>query len=350
MCHAYDDVSCPMCPLIAYLCRLSNFTPRSASTTFVEEGCSDAANGRSDEKVMQHAGGCQPDLKIEHSYLTIFNLQTHQSIIKQNNRMKRSAFNTVLLLLTASHALGYSQPKFGTTKNRRNFLASAIATASACAIPTTVNADIEGVATPSFSQGAVATSTEEGVKLYTTKSGLKYIVLKEGSPEAKSPRYGQLVNIAYKSFIKLPNANLEQYDSDKGYLIKHGNGRQLPGLDEGLHTMKIGEKRRLIIPPKLGYVGPGVLGPLPESAWGRYQLNKLLDKMVEVKAGNVVVDVELRSIMDDEADQGYYEDDSLSPEDFNTLRDNLSVKAREARDLRQSAGKPSVDLLSGAVQ
>jgi len=261
--------------------------------------------------------------------------------------MKSSAFNTLLLLLTASHALGYSQPKFGSTNSRRNFFASAIATASACAIPTISNADIEGVATPSFSQGAVTATTEEGVKLYSTKSGLKYIILKEGSPAGPSPRYGQLVTIAYKSFIKLPNVDLEQYDSDKGYLLKHGNGRYIPGLDEGLHTMKVGEKRRLIIPPKLGYVGPGVLGPLPQSPWGRYQLNKLLDQMIEVKAGSVVLDVELRNIMDDEADQGYYEDDSLSPEDFNILRDNLSAKARDARDKRKAG---VVDLLSGAVQ
>jgi hypothetical protein len=184
---------------------------------------------------------------------------------------------------------------------------------------------------------------EQGVKLYTTKSGLKYIILQEApsSPLAPSPRYGQLVTISYKSYVKLPKSDLQQYDSDKAYLIKHGNGRIIPGLDEGLHTMKVGEVRRIIIPPKLGYIGPGVLGPLPASPLGRFKLNRLLEEMVEARGGNVVIDVELKSILDDEADQGYYEDDSISPEDFNILRSNLSEKARQARDAKTGGSRAS---------
>lgn len=254
--------------------------------------------------------------------------------------MKRSGIHALLLLLSASKGLGLSQPKPSSKDSRRNFLASTIATAFT--IPTIANADIEGVATPSFSQGPATPVTEEGVKLFTTKSGLKYIILKEGAPAAPSPRYGQLVTVSYKSYIKIPNSDLDNYDSDKAYLMKHGNGRTIPGLDEGLHTMKLGEKRRIIIPPKLGYVGPGVLGPLPASPLGRYKLNKLLEQMIEAKAGNVVVDVELKNIMDDEADQGYYEDDSMTPAEFNQLRDNLTAKAKENRDGR----KRVIDLIS----
>lgn len=272
-----------------------------------------------------------------------------QAITRNTNpltifRMKISGLNPLITLLCATQALGFSQPKPSSIDNRRNFLATTIATAFT--IPLVANADIEGVATPSFSQGPATPVTEEGVKLYSTKSGLKYIILKEGASAAPSPKYGQLVTVSYKNYIKLPNSDLQKYDSDKAYLMKHGNGRTIPGLDEGLHTMKLGEKRRIIIPPKLGYVGPGVLGPLPASAWGRYQLNKLLEQMIEAKAGSVVVDIELKSIMDDEADQGYYGDDSMSPDEFNRLRDNLTAKARENRD----RNRPAVDLIGSAGQ
>lgn len=244
-----------------------------------------------------------------------------------------------LLLLNFVSISCFSQPK-----TRRNFFSSTIATA--IGIPTIANADIEGVATPSFSKGPVSSSDQDGVKLFTTRSGLKYIILKESPIEAPpTPRYGQFVTVSYKSYVKLPQSDLQAYDSDKNYLMKHGNGRYLPGLDEGLHTMKLGEKRRIIIPPKLGYVGPGVLGPLPESPIGRFKLNRLLDQMIEVKAGNVVIDVELKNIMDDEADQGYYEDDSLTPDEFNQLRANLSEKAKNARDKRKGG---AVDLTLGA--
>lgn len=205
--------------------------------------------------------------------------------------------------------------------------------------PNMARADIEGVATPSTADPNPTKSTtpEDGVVLYTTKSGLRYIDLREGT--GRTPQYGNLCQISYKAYIKLPgkDSELQQYDSDKAYLIKHGNGRIIPGLDEGLHTLAVGGKRRIIIPPKLGYIGPGVLGPLPDTPWGRGKLNRLLESMIEKKAGNVVVDVELRSVMPDEADQGYYDDTTINPEDFETLRLNLSATARDARDKGEAA-------------
>lgn len=235
------------------------------------------------------------------------------------------------------------------SSNRREFIRSSIGASVFASIlfnrPESSLADIEGVVTPSFlsdpevnasvsiNKDSSDNGAEEGIKLFTTKSGLKYIELKEGT--GPSPKYGNFVSISYKAYVKLPegkvsNSKLQEFDSDSSYLVKHGNGRMIPGLDEGLHTMKVGGKRRIIIPPKLGYVGPGVLGPIPDSPIGRYKLNKLLDEMVEVKGGNVVFDVELRSVVEDEADQGYYGDGSLTPEQFNTLRINLQQKAKSA--------------------
>ena len=209
------------------------------------------------------------------------------------------------------------------------------------------NADIEGVATPTISDAPVTKSTTssdvgDGVTMYKTNSGLKYIEIAEGKPGAKSPQYGQLVSIAYKAYVKLPDIKgqpqkLQEFDSSSAYLIKHGNGRTVPGLDEGIHTMKVGGKRRLILPAKLGYVAGG-LGPVPVSPFGRNKLNKLLDQMVEVKGGNVVFDVTLRNIISDEADQGYYNDASLDPDDFNRLRDNIQRTGQEARARAASEG------------
>ena len=155
----------------------------------------------------------------------------------------------------------------------------------------------------------------------------------EGS--GSTPKYGNFVTIAYKAYVKLPDAkgksyDLDEFDSESQYLIKHGNGRTVPGLDEGLHTMKIGGKRRIIVPPKLGYVTSGI-GPIPSGPYGRWKLNRLIDKMVELRGGNVIFDVEMRGIMEDEADQGYYDDESLSPEDFNTLRQNIEASQQAAR-------------------
>lgn len=173
-----------------------------------------------------------------------------------------------------------------------------------------------------------------------TPSGLKYIDLQIGN--GISPLYGNLCCIQYTAYVKLaktlkdPNPKPIQFDKvlDDGYLIKHGNGRMISGLDEGLHTMKVGGIRRIIIPPKLGFIEIG-LGPIPIYPWQRSKLNSLLDEMINVGSGTLIYEVKLLSIMNDEADQGYYNDESLSPEDFNTLRENLRIKGLQQRNQNQ---------------
>ena len=90
----------------------------------------------------------------------------------------------------------------------------------------------------------------------------------------------------------------------------------------------MGGTRRLLIPPKLGYVDIG-LGPVPEYPWNRMKLNRLLEEMVEQRGGTLVFQVTLNHVMDDEADMGYYTDSSLTPEQFALLRENLQKRAKD---------------------
>ena len=46
------------------------------------------------------------------------------------------------------------------------------------------------------------------------------------------------------------------------------------------------------------------------------------------------------NVIEDEADQGYYTDDSLTPEDFETLRENLRIQGNE--NLKQQAVENSL--------
>ena len=268
------------------------------------------------------------------------------------NAFSTSPYNervSITQLSQSSSSDSNSNIKSSTSEfNRRDVIGQAYRSAAAITAistsilttPSTSNAnDIEGVVSiPQSTSAPTFTNKMEGgksVTVFKTKSGLQYIDIVEG--QGASPKYGNFVSIAYKGFVKLPDAkgktfDLDEFDEEKQYLIKHGNGRNIPGLDEGLHTMKVGGKRRIIIPPKLGYVTFG-LGPLPEGPYGRWKLNRLIDRMVELKGGNLIFDVEMKSILEDEADQGYYDDESLSPEDFATLRQNIEGQQRQARNL-----------------
>jgi hypothetical protein len=187
-----------------------------------------------------------------------------------------------------------------------------------------------------------ADSDTTTVTAFKLPSGLQYVELSPGS--GPTPEYGQLVSIAYTSYIQLPNnQKKQQFDKVSAFLYKHGNGRCIAGLDEGIHTLQVGGTRRLLIPPKLGYVTSG-LGPMPVNPWNRYQLNRLLDEMTQVyKAGTLIMDVTLLAVLDDEADQGYYSDKSLTPDEYEILKSNLQRKAAEAAAANGGKAKVIMD-------
>jgi len=98
----------------------------------------------------------------------------------------------------------------------------------------------------------------DGFEVFKTDSGLKYIELEEGT-SSKTPRYGQVCVISYTGYLQLPkDSSKKKFASQSGFVLKHGNGKLIAGLDEGLHTMKKGGRRLLVIPPKLGFVSGGL--------------------------------------------------------------------------------------------
>jgi FKBP-type peptidyl-prolyl cis-trans isomerase len=93
----------------------------------------------------------------------------------------------------------------------------------------------------------------------TTESGLKYIDLVAGT--GKSPAAGQMVTAHYTGW----HENGTKFDSSIGgqpISFPIGMGRVIRGWDEGLMTMKVGGKRKLVIPPHLGYGARGAGGGL----------------------------------------------------------------------------------------
>ena len=61
----------------------------------------------------------------------------------------------------------------------------------------------------------------------------------------------------------------------------------------------------------------------------RRRLGQIIDK-VDAGQGELVIDLELVFVADDENDQGYYDDEAVSPEDIKELvrQNNESMKAR----------------------
>ncbi|HKJ02060.1 MAG TPA: FKBP-type peptidyl-prolyl cis-trans isomerase [Longimicrobiales bacterium] len=88
-----------------------------------------------------------------------------------------------------------------------------------------------------------------------TPSGLYYKDLVVGA--GATVAVGDSATVAYSGWL----ANGTPFDAGT-YPFTVGVGRVVPGFDEGVLGMKVGGKRKLVIPPDLGY-GNQNYGPIP---------------------------------------------------------------------------------------
>ncbi len=116
----------------------------------------------------------------------------------------------------------------------------------------------DGTNAPATSSAAVSavpdTTTIDGktVKLQTTPSGLKYYDVKVGT--GPNPKKGQTVSVQYTGTL-LDGTKFDSSYDHGGQPIDFpiGVGQVIPGWDEGVPAMKVGGKRRLVIPANLAY-------------------------------------------------------------------------------------------------
>jgi FKBP-type peptidyl-prolyl cis-trans isomerase FkpA len=106
---------------------------------------------------------------------------------------------------------------------------------------------------------------KDEAKVVTTESGLKYQDLKVGSgDEAKK---GATVQVHYTGWLAKDGKKFDSsHDRKEPFEFKLGAGDVIKGWDEGVAGMKVGGKRKLMIPSKLGYGARGAGGVIPPDA------------------------------------------------------------------------------------
>jgi FKBP-type peptidyl-prolyl cis-trans isomerase len=97
-----------------------------------------------------------------------------------------------------------------------------------------------------------------------TATGLEYVELVEGT--GARPKPGETVSVHYTGWLKSGQKFDSSVDRGEPFAFAIGKGRVIKGWDEGVGTMKVGGKRKLIIPAHLGYGDRGAGNVIPPGA------------------------------------------------------------------------------------
>jgi FKBP-type peptidyl-prolyl cis-trans isomerase len=99
---------------------------------------------------------------------------------------------------------------------------------------------------------AIKTMDQDGVKVEITKNGA-----------GEGAKNGQTVVVHYTGMFTDGKVFDSSIPRGQPFPVKLGAGMVIEGWEKGLVGMKVGEKRRLTIPPELGYGAAGAGGIIP---------------------------------------------------------------------------------------
>ncbi|MDT7042450.1 FKBP-type peptidyl-prolyl cis-trans isomerase [Candidatus Nitronereus thalassa] len=112
--------------------------------------------------------------------------------------------------------------------------------------------------------GLVLPSWAEEEKPTVTASGLQYLDLVKGS--GREAQIGETASVHYTGWLQDGTKFDSSVDRGEPFQFRLGAGHVIKGWDEGVVGMNIGSKRKLIIPPNLGYGARGAGRVIPPNA------------------------------------------------------------------------------------
>ena len=97
-----------------------------------------------------------------------------------------------------------------------------------------------------------------------TESGLRFQIIQEGN--GSKAEKGKTVSVHYKGQLADGTVFDSSYKRNQPLDFALGVGQVIPGWDEGIQLLKVGDKARFVIPSDLAYGSAGAGGVIPPNA------------------------------------------------------------------------------------
>lgn len=104
-------------------------------------------------------------------------------------------------------------------------------------------------------------------------SGVRYVDLKTGTGD--EARDGKILDVHYTGWLEDGTKFDSTQECEQPLTLRLGAGDVVKGLDEGLVGMRVGGKRRLTVPPELGFGKEGGGERIPPNATLIYEVELL---------------------------------------------------------------------------
>ncbi|HSP09992.1 MAG TPA: FKBP-type peptidyl-prolyl cis-trans isomerase [Candidatus Dormibacteraeota bacterium] len=155
--------------------------------------------------------------------------------------MRRSLLIVLTIAAFAATACGYADPYAGTGP--------------------VANESPGPSSSPVVSPGADDFNAGAGLPVITLPDGLKFIDLTVGTGDAA--KKGENATVQYTGWLSTGGTPFDtsRQPGRTPFTVQLGAGQVIPGWDEGIPGMKVGGKRKLIIPAALGYGTQGQTDP-----------------------------------------------------------------------------------------
>lgn len=113
-------------------------------------------------------------------------------------------------------------------------------------------------------QQSTTTQSQPTTSATTAPGELKTEELKKGDGAVATA--GKMVTVHYTGWLTNGTKFDSSVDRNQPFTFKLGAGQVIQGWDKGVEGMKVGEKRKLTIPPELGYGAAGAGAVIPPNA------------------------------------------------------------------------------------